>query len=242
MRIHGEADHVYFFDADEGCCKIGVGEPGPLTPEKSVKSLVVAVEDSIVFMAITMDDSTVQYRTVVNEKVGIEWLNRPEVQSGTEWKMWAAEAVARQAKLPLDFFPATQQKWIKDQRKVDKPATIIPTPATSVNCVTPTAVSSRPQPVDADAGGPPGLDLAPITPQAQRQSEEVVKQAITVKGAGDKFDAAGNRIITVVGNETLGVEIRMAGAVTVDDKRLVVEAVEFGEEQGLEVLYLRVQK
>lgn len=242
MRIHGEVDNIYFFDADESTCKIKVGEPSPLEPCKTVKAIVAAVEASMVFLAVTMEDDTVEYRTIVNEKVGIQWLAKPDVQSGSEWEMWLAEAVARYAKLPMDFFPPTQQKWIRDPRKADRPATAVPGPITSLSLTPQGAVSSRPQPVDADAGGPPGLDLAPLTPQAQKQSEEVVKQAITVKGMSDKFDAAGNRIITVFGNETLGVEIRMAGAVTVYDTRLVVEAVEFGEEQGQEVLYLRVQK
>jgi len=233
MRIHGEAWAVFLFDAEDDRCKLCVGDPSPTNPEREVKGIMVAVEDGLVHMAVTLDDNTTEHRTVVNEKVGIEWSAKPDVQSGTEWNMWVAEAVARHAKLPMDGFPRLQQKWVKGLQKTvrgDVPAA--PTQKQPV--------SSVPLPVDTDAGGPPGLDCtaaAPVHPP-----EETVKQAIAVRGIADKFDAAGNRIVTVIGNETLGVEIRMAGAVTIGNKRCLVEAVEFGEEQGQEVLYLRVQK
>ncbi len=65
---------------------------GETHDDMRVQQLFVGLEDQVVHIQLS-DGTNVRYLTLLNAEVKVDWAQKPDVQSRTEWTLWVAEAI-----------------------------------------------------------------------------------------------------------------------------------------------------
>jgi hypothetical protein len=215
MRINGEAKAVH------------IGDMTLETTGSPEDHLVVGIEEDTCFIVL-VDETGSSYLSYTGFPVEVEWLERPNVQSRTEWLAWLAEAFGEAHDLEASgmgverkFYP----KGAKHNSPVVMPSPPVnPTQEQGVELKRSTVmVSTVNSPVDEDAGGPDGFD------------PELNSTDLTYEPAPQEFKTVVIPKVTRDVPNLKGKEIYHEGEL------LRVVSVEVGEDQGVEVLFLKVE-
>ena len=135
---------------------------GETHDDMKVQQLFVGVEDQIVHIQIH-DGTNVRYLTLLNAEVKVDWAQKPDVQSRTEWTLWVAEAVGHlKGLLPKGMAPE-QRKFFTQQELEAQVATEVAAAEETAARVKP-VVDYKPIPLHPQGipAQPPPVKLPPL--------------------------------------------------------------------------------
>lgn len=228
MKIHGKAERVDVMVG--GKSRLTASLDDEWEGDVTVSELFVALEGSLTFVRISASDGSVNYFSMVNATVDVRWSGMPDVQSNTEWGMWASEAAGymafKGAYDPSKPLPE-HLKQFKRVLPVKSVTGVAVPPMTKVILPPITApISGKKAPVDSDAGGPPGLDI---------DSEEVLEEMkpVRVHVARERVSRDGARYLLVNSGDYPADVIRERGYVFDGKEILKVASVDPDDDSGM---------